>query len=280
MKTLNVYKSPEGQKQILQCYEKNLATWPVPKETMVIDNPIAQGFVIASGPKNAPPLVLFHGSGSNSLTWANESVELSKHFRLYAMDLPGEPGKSEARRYDWQGQEYMDWISMMLESLGIEECVMGGLSLGGGFALKYAANNRDRVKALVLISPGGIVPVKPDLKLIWYALQGKRGFEKMCRYLFPGVILDGPAAEFMALTAEHFNYNQGQPPQVSDEALKQLSIPVLYYAGGKDPLVNTKATLTRLKKHVAQLYARIYEDKGHLLLPLAKEIVKDLKNHL
>ena len=93
MKTKNIYKSPEGQKKILESYEKVLASWPVPCETMMIKNDIADGFVIACGPKQAPPLVLFHGSGSNSMTWAGEVVLLSQHFRIYAMDLPGEPGK-------------------------------------------------------------------------------------------------------------------------------------------------------------------------------------------
>lgn len=94
MNTHTYFKSPEGEKAIMTFYDSMLAQWPVPYETHQIDTGLGPTFVIASGEKTAPPLMLLHGSTSNSLTWAGDVAAYSRYYRVYAVDTPGEPGKS------------------------------------------------------------------------------------------------------------------------------------------------------------------------------------------
>jgi hypothetical protein len=78
--TKSIYKSPEGQKAILAFYDSILAQWPVPNEKLNISTRYGDTFVIASGDEAAPPLVLLHGSSTNSAIWSSDVVEYSRHY--------------------------------------------------------------------------------------------------------------------------------------------------------------------------------------------------------
>jgi len=65
-----VYRSPEGEKIIMALYDEALARWPVPSQAQHVPTRHGETFVIACGDPNAPPLVLLHGSGTNSAALA------------------------------------------------------------------------------------------------------------------------------------------------------------------------------------------------------------------
>jgi pimeloyl-ACP methyl ester carboxylesterase len=66
----------------------------VPYEKISLETSYGSAFAIACGEKSLPPLFLLHGSSSNSAMWISDAAEYAKHFRVYALDLPGEPGRS------------------------------------------------------------------------------------------------------------------------------------------------------------------------------------------
>ena len=115
MQTQSIYKSPAGEKAIMELYEKVLADWPVPAEELYIDTSQGRTYVRASGDPGAPPLVLLHGSGSNLATWGADVVVYSRHYRFFAVDIPGEAGKSAQQRADWSGDEFTRWMDDLLE---------------------------------------------------------------------------------------------------------------------------------------------------------------------
>jgi hypothetical protein len=47
-------------------YRELLTKWPVPNEQLTVPTSQGDTFVIASGAPDAPPLILLHGTGSNS----------------------------------------------------------------------------------------------------------------------------------------------------------------------------------------------------------------------
>ncbi len=137
MKNETIFRSAEGRAQILAYYDSVLARWPLPYETFTV--PTAQGetFVLASGPTEAPPLVLLHGSSANSAMWVGDVAELARVYRVYAVDIPGEPGKSEAVRYELDGERYAGWLDAVLDGLGVARTVArpimrGALGRGSG----------------------------------------------------------------------------------------------------------------------------------------------------
>ncbi len=140
MKKNSIYKSHSGQNEIMALYNKVLAQWPVFCQHMIAPTRYGDTFAVASGDAFAPPLVLIPGSGSNSATWAYDIIEYSKYFHVYAVDIPGEPGKSNQNRFSWGGPAFSEWLDDVLDGLKVDKVILGGMSLGAWVTLKYAKN--------------------------------------------------------------------------------------------------------------------------------------------
>src|SRR5689334_1051471 len=110
MTSASLYKSPAAEKAVMELYDKALAQWPVPYETQTLATRHGDTFVIACGNKNAPPLILLHGAGTNSITWRSDVTAYSQHYRVYAVDLIGEAGKSAPNRPSWDSPVYAEWL--------------------------------------------------------------------------------------------------------------------------------------------------------------------------
>ena len=61
-----IYKTEAGGREILRRYEETLAQWPLPADHLRVPTREGETFVLACGPDAAPPLLLFHGSGTNA----------------------------------------------------------------------------------------------------------------------------------------------------------------------------------------------------------------------
>lgn len=57
-----IYKSEAGAHEIRRRYQEDLRNWPVPAEQLRVPTREGETFVMVSGPRDAPPLVLLHGS--------------------------------------------------------------------------------------------------------------------------------------------------------------------------------------------------------------------------
>jgi hypothetical protein len=66
MKDSLVFKSEAGKKAILDQYDLILSHWPVDNKQIVIPTHLGDTFILSCGNETAPPLVLLHGSSSNS----------------------------------------------------------------------------------------------------------------------------------------------------------------------------------------------------------------------
>lgn len=124
--------------------------WPVPYETIEADTRRRRTFVIACGDSALPPLLLIHGSGSNAAMWIGDAAEYSKHYRVYAVDVPGEPGKSCDTRPDLRTHAHPEWLRDVFVSLNADRTFIVGLSLGGWVALRFASAYPEKVVKLAL----------------------------------------------------------------------------------------------------------------------------------
>jgi pimeloyl-ACP methyl ester carboxylesterase len=83
----SLFKSSEGERLVRESYQRFLKHWPVPNEQLHI--PTAQGstFVVVSGAKEAPPLLLLHGSAANSAMWMGDVRIFAMAFRAHRTHL-------------------------------------------------------------------------------------------------------------------------------------------------------------------------------------------------
>jgi pimeloyl-ACP methyl ester carboxylesterase len=256
-------------------YDAVLAKWPAPHAFLDVPTRHGETFVVASGEPAAPPLVLLHGSASNSATWMGEVAVYSRHFRVYCADLPGEPGKSSPVRFSWDGPAFAEWIADLFDGLGLTRAVLGGMSLGAWATIKYALYQPERVASAILISPSGIHPPRLSfvLRMVGYALLGDWGRQRMIRSIFNGAKMPEDVTQFMTLVDKHFRYRTGAPPLFTDAELASLHLPVLFLAGAHDVLLDTPQTAARLQRLAPDLTVCIVGEDGHAVVSNALPVL-------
>ena len=107
------------------------------------------------GPRDAPVIVLVHGSNSFLQTWDAWAQLLTPTYRIIRMDLPGHglTGASPARAYSTTA--FVEIVDRIVQKRGIDRFVLGGNSMGGGVAWAYAHKHPDKLRGLVLIDASG-----------------------------------------------------------------------------------------------------------------------------
>lgn len=106
------------------------------------------------GSPDAPPLILLHGFIYSLETWDGWATPLAHDYRVIRFDLAGHglTGPDPEQRYS--PAERAEFIGDVMDSIGIDSAYIAGNSLGGLAAWKFAAAHPERVKGLILISPG------------------------------------------------------------------------------------------------------------------------------
>ena len=266
-----IYKSEAGKQAVLALYEAALAQWPGRLERLIVETRLGETFVIASGPRDAPALVLLHGSAINSAAWMGDMPVWSRHFRVYAVDIVGEPGRSAPSRPPLASDAYAAWLDEVLAGLGIEAAGFVGLSLGGWMALDYAIRRPARVTKLVLLSPGGIGCNRNIL--LWalpLLLLGGWGRRKMQERIGGPVMADpafaaSPIGRLSAAIFQHFRPRTEQPPVPTEAVLRRLSMPVMVVLGGRDVFIHADATRDVLERTVPRLTMRYLPEAFHFI---------------
>src|SRR5580704_10608399 len=117
--TLPAFKSDEGRARYMAAYDAALADWPVPYQEIDVPTRLGLTHVIASGASDAPPLLLLPSFAGAAVVWRLNAEGLSRHFRIYAVDVIGQPGKSQAIRRMRNRRDYANWLVDLLDGLGI-----------------------------------------------------------------------------------------------------------------------------------------------------------------
>jgi 4,5:9,10-diseco-3-hydroxy-5,9,17-trioxoandrosta-1(10),2-diene-4-oate hydrolase len=96
------------------------------------------------------PIVCLHAIGHD-----RSDFRTLQGGRVIALDWPGQ-GESSADRSPPSARRYRDLLGGFLDALGLDRVVLVGNSIGGAAAIEYAAAHPERVRALVLMNPGGL----------------------------------------------------------------------------------------------------------------------------
>ncbi len=269
MAASSIYRTPESAQIIMALYESILAKWPVPHEELTIATRHGDTFVVASGDAAAPPLLLLHGAGTNATMWGGDVARYSRDYRVYAVDLLGEPGKSAPSGPSWEGPAWAEWLEDILTGLRVERARFVGLSQGGWTALKFAVRQPERVERLALLTPGGVVPDKLVSflpKAMFYMATGKWGTHRMVRMLYGSTPIPAGVDEITALFMRHFKGRAGVLPLFTDDELRRLTMPVLLVCGSQDALRDGARIEARLRQYVPNLTAVTIPGGGHALI--------------
>ncbi|HET9875520.1 MAG TPA: alpha/beta hydrolase [Mycobacterium sp.] len=143
---------------------------------------------------SGPLVLLIHGIGDNSSTWATVQARLAERFTVIAPDLLGH-GQSEKPQTDYSVAAYANRIRDLLSVLDVDSVTVVGHSLGGGVAMQFAYQFPQLVERLILVGTGGITK-DVNFLLRWASLP--LGGEALALLRLPMVL---PALRFAGKAA-------------------------------------------------------------------------------
>ena len=277
-----IYKTPEGERAVKERYKQFLNYWPVPNQQMRVPTREGETFVIASGPPNAPAVVLLHGTAFNSVMWMGDIVTWAREFRVYAVDIIGDAGLSAASRPSFVSDAHALWMEDVIRGLGVASASFVGISLGGWVALDFATRRPERVTSLVLMAPGGVASKNVQLWALPLLALGPWGRRKMTEMISgPRPKNPSPAeravAEFTGLIFRNMKPRTQKFPVLSDDALQQLTMPVMAILAGKDVFIDSPVVKTRLERNVRNPSIRYLPDSRHAITGQTAPILDFLK---
>lgn len=269
----SIWKTEAGGEAVRERYAQFLQHWPQPSRQLRLPTSQGETFIVAAGREDAPAVLFLHGSASNALVWMRDAAVIGQHFRVFAVDMIGEPGLSAPARPPLASGAYHQWLGEVLDGLGLERAALVGVSLGGWLALEYATCQPQRVSALALLCPGGVG--RHRNVLLWAApllRLGPWGRRKFMQIIgapqASGEI--SPAmrafAAFNELINANFEVRRERLPRFTDAALQRLAMPALAILGGRDVFIDSPGTRARLAANLPHADIRYLPQAGHFLM--------------
>lgn len=272
---MKAYKSEQGKTEVIAYYNLLLEKLTTPYEQLDLKTSFGNTHILIAGNPDAPPLVLLHGSSMNSSMWIGDMMKYCNHFRVYAPDLPGEPGQSDENQLPFTTHDYDNWLLETLTALDIKQSTLIGASLGAWLAAKFAISHPEIVNNLVLLCPAGIGTQNKSFLFtaLFYIMLGDKGINKLIEKInggpIPQVIVD-----YQKILIKHFNSRKEPIPIFTDEELQRLTMPISLYVGSKDIILRSKETADRMKRLLPHTNINILPEAGHSIAGQADDILQ------
>lgn len=104
-------------------------------------------------PRN-PTIVMLHGVAQQAHSWDFVARDLCDEYHILALDQRGHGDSDWAPDGDYSPEASQRDISGFIDQLGVAPFLLIGLSMGGGNAIRYTANNLQNVRGLVVVDIG------------------------------------------------------------------------------------------------------------------------------
>lgn len=270
MNSGSAFRSKAAQKQALKTYEQQLIRWQVPHETCLITTSFGPTHVILAGDPQAKPLVLLHGRGGNSGMWEHNMSFLTRHFRIYAVDIIGEAGKSAGTRPPYDSDAYARWLREVMDGLTCDSVSVCGLSVGALFAHQFALRFPESIDALILLAPPSLIKFRMSLLLRTFIANHLWPTSWRVRYFLKH--MSSRAHDFSKQDIEElgilfraYKRNNFRFPLISDEELAQLPQKTLILLGENEVVYDTQKAAERVRSVAPFITVNILPNAKHIL---------------
>jgi pimeloyl-ACP methyl ester carboxylesterase len=270
------FKSAEGQAQYLAAYQASLRLWPVPYQAMDIPGRFGCTHLVASGPQGAPVLVLLHGYFASLTMWSPNIADLSRDYRVYAVDVMGQPSRSIPGQPIRSRADFVEWLTTLLDVLKVDRAHLAGMSYGGWLTLNYAIGASERVDKIVLLSPAGsFLPLVKQFflrsmpmmflprRFVVNSFMSWLTYQENLHAAHTHAIYDC-LVDQMYLGARYFHMQAGVMPGVfSDDELRALQAPTLLLIGRQEVIYDPAAALERARRLVPHFEGELVPRASH-----------------
>ena len=189
------------------------------------------------GPRDAPAIILLHGSNADLHTWDAWAAALKTQYRVIRFDQVGHGLTGPDPGGDYSTANYIGDIGAVADKLGVQAFILGGNSMGGKHALAYAIAHPDRVTGLVLVDGSGGPMLRLDAKAqakdsgnIGFTIARMPGINRIAEEITPRSLIAQSLEQSVSVKS------------VASEAAIDRYWELLRYPG------NRRATLTRFSQ--------------------------------
>ncbi len=236
---------------------------------------------VATGGKpfdpSLPTVVMIHGAGFDSSTWALQSRWFAHHgYSVLVPDLPGH-GRSAGKPLPTIAQ-MADWIAALLQAAGASKAKLIGHSMGSLIALETAARHPDKVSALALIGTAATMTVGPDLlkaaeandpaAIDMVSIWGLGFKAELGGSLAPGLWMHQGAQRVLKCARPGVLYNDLNACNSYQNALTaaaQIKVPATFILGERDLMTPAKAGKT-LAAATPNARTVVLAGAGHMMM--------------
>jgi pimeloyl-ACP methyl ester carboxylesterase len=221
---------------------------------------------------DGPPFVYLHSSLGEAVRWLPFHDAWAKHFLVYVPTHPGFGSSGGFDQIDSIEDMAFHYVELF-DALGLDEVILGGVSLGGWIAAEFAVRWPERVKKLWLSgTPGLWVDEQPLPDLFRHLIQPAKLREMLFHdpdgYMAKLIIQDEPdderrMAAYQSMTAlARLVWQRPYDPKLAGR-LHRIQCPVLLLWGANDRLV-PPAYGRAYAKHLPQARWQEIPACGHL----------------
>ena len=203
----SAYRSRAGAEQVREWCRAALARWAVPHRTHRVGTSLGETHAVSLG-AGSQVCVYLPGTNFNASSSTVVLGALAARFRVYAADLPGQPGLSAADRPDDERSGYAAWVSELIDWVARRDdgapLLLSGHSRGAAVALSA---DPDAVGGLALFSPAGLIRVRPTLPMLrstlpWLVGRNSVGARRLLDFMSgPGRAPADDLVEWMTIVA-------------------------------------------------------------------------------
>lgn len=239
------------------------------------------------GRRDGPALILLHGSNASLHTWEPLVKRLGGDYRIVTLDLPGHGLTGGTPDKDYTAHGMTAAVDVVAARLGLDHFILGGNSMGGWVAWRYAIDHPERVDALLLLDAVGM-PLRagekhPESNVGFRLLEYPIG-RWLAMRITPRMLVEQSlrgSVEKQAIVDEpmidrywellRFPGNReatvlrariDREPAMADRA-KEIEAPTLILFGKQDRLINATAAQT-FNERIAGSEVVLFDGIGHL----------------
>ncbi len=211
---------------------------------------LSTGNVYYSERGQGAPIILLHANPGDSKDYDAVISTLSENYRVLALDWPGYGQSSALKKPELATVSlYYQILCDFLDSLDITSAFFIGNSIGGNVSTQLAIKSPNRVRGLILVSPGGFTPHNVITRS-FCKLQGSRFSltPKLWASLYLKTKTDVTSAMLerastLQATPECISLNRAMwrdfiaPDNDLRQSAKNITAPTLLVFGEKDPAI-------------------------------------------
>ncbi|MFK4107672.1 alpha/beta fold hydrolase [Streptomyces sp. NPDC002176] len=214
------------------------------------------------------PVVLVHGAGACSAMWYPNTPALSADRPVYAIDTPGDPGRSLQRAPLHQPEHAAQWLDETLAGLGLDRVHLVGSSYGGWLALNQAHRAPDRLASVTLLDPGGLEKVGLRF-FVWifaslFATFAPKALRpRLAAWLEQPVLVVPELRTMVRLGGRAFRIRRPAPLPLSEGDLSTIRTPLYLALGQRSLLVHPRRQVERVPRLIPSARAEVISNTGH-----------------